>query len=211
MTAGVRKFMLTTHVTVSVGWLGAVVAYLALALTGLNDRELIATKSAYVAMETIGWFVIVPFSLAALATGLIQALGTEWGLIRHYWILAKFLLTVGGVTVLLLHLPRVTGMAEAARDVAFFNAETLLPRTQLVLHAAGGLLVLVVTTILSITKPWGMTPYGRRKQQEESTDVSTAGRPWKIDVRWVIWGVVGLALLFLIVQHIAGGRMRHHG
>ena len=48
-------------------------------------------RAAFLAMESIGWFVIVPLSLAALPTGLVQSLGTEWGLFRHCWMLAKFL------------------------------------------------------------------------------------------------------------------------
>ena len=35
MTPGLRKFALTTHVTSSVGWLGAVGAFLALAIAGV--------------------------------------------------------------------------------------------------------------------------------------------------------------------------------
>ena len=41
-------------------------------------------RGAYLAMDLIGWFVIVPLSLASLLTGLVQALGTTWGLFRHY-------------------------------------------------------------------------------------------------------------------------------
>jgi len=33
-------------------------------------------------------------SLAALATGLVQSLGTEWGLLRYYWVLGKLFLTI---------------------------------------------------------------------------------------------------------------------
>jgi len=36
-----------------------------------------------------------------------------------------------------------------------------------VVHAAGGLLVLLVLTILSVYKPRGMTRYGARRQSEE--------------------------------------------
>ena len=35
------------------------------------------------------------------------------------------------------------------------------------LHAGGGLLVLLVAVTLSVYKPWGMTRYGRRKQHEK--------------------------------------------
>jgi hypothetical protein len=37
---------------------------------------------------------------------------------------------------------------------------------QLAVHAAGGLLVLLVPAVLSVYKPPGLTPYGRRKQEE---------------------------------------------
>jgi len=117
MTPHLRRFAFTSHVTISVGWLGAVVAYLALALTGLNSQDEQLARAAYLSMGLLGWFVIVPCSLAALLSGLIQSLGTEWGLFRHYWV---------------------------------------------VVHAAGGLLVLLTATVLSVYKPWGKTGYARR-------------------------------------------------
>src|SRR5919106_4309064 len=94
MTSRVRKFALTAHVASSVGWLGAVVGFLALAVAGLMSQDELMVRGTYLAMELTGWFVIVPFSLAALATGLVQSLGTDWGLFRHYWILAKLLITI---------------------------------------------------------------------------------------------------------------------
>ena len=95
MTPRFNKFALTAHITFSVGWVGAVVAYLALAIAGLTVHDTPMVRAAYLSMELIGWFVIVPFSFAALLTGLVQSLSTQWGLFRHYWILAKFLLTTG--------------------------------------------------------------------------------------------------------------------
>lgn len=100
-----RKLALSAHVASSVGWFGAVVAFLALAVIGLRgggDDGMI--RSAYIVMEAIGWFVIVPFSVASLVTGLVQSLGTQWGLFRHYWVLAKLLITVGASVLLLVHM-----------------------------------------------------------------------------------------------------------
>ena len=84
MTPRFNKFALTAHITFSVGWLGAIVAYLALAIGGLTVHDTQMVRAAYLSMELIGWYVIVPFSLAALLTGLVEALGTQWGLLRHY-------------------------------------------------------------------------------------------------------------------------------
>jgi len=84
MTPQFRKFALTAHVTSSVGWFGAVAGFLALAITGLVGHDAHRVQAAYVAMELISWLVIVPLSLASLVTGFVQALGTPWGLLRHY-------------------------------------------------------------------------------------------------------------------------------
>jgi hypothetical protein len=155
MTPGLRKVTLTAHIVCSLGWLGAVVAYLPLALTGLSSPDTEKVRAAYLAMELIGWCVLVPLSLAALLTGLVQALGTEWGLFRHYWVRAKFVLTIGATTVLLLHMPAVSRMVAGGFE---------LPRAQFVVQAAGGLAVLPAVTILSIFKPWGPTAYGPRQK-----------------------------------------------
>lgn len=151
MTPRLRKFAFTAHVTFSVGWLGAVAAYLAPATAGLASQDAEMVRAAYVTMDLIVRFVIVPCSLAALLTGLVQSLGTEWGLFRHYWILVKFLLTIGAVIVLLLHMPTLSRVAEMTLASADFGAL----RIQLLVHAAGGLLVLLTATALSVYKPWG--------------------------------------------------------
>jgi len=166
MTPGLRKFVLTAHVTSSVGWLGAVVVYLALAVAALTIQDAQTVRGAWIAMELTGWFVIVPLALASLLIGLVQSLSTPWGLFRHYWVMMKFLLTVFATTVLLLHMPTVSYFAGVAAETDSANLSGL--RGEL-LHAGGGLLVLLVNTTLSVYKPRGMTRYGWRKQHERRT------------------------------------------
>jgi len=94
MTPRFRKFALTAHVTSSVAWLGAVASFLALAVAGLTSQDAQMVRAAYLAMDLTAWCVIVPLSFASPLTGLVQSLGTEWGLFRHYWVLIKFLITI---------------------------------------------------------------------------------------------------------------------
>ncbi|MFI9771640.1 hypothetical protein ACIHJG_32880 [Streptomyces sp. NPDC052415] len=75
---------LTLHVTSAVGWLGAVAAFLARAVAGLTSSSPQMVRGAYLAMDVVGWYVIVPFSIVCLLTGLVQSLGTVWGLLPHY-------------------------------------------------------------------------------------------------------------------------------
>jgi hypothetical protein len=176
MKPRLRKLGVTAHVTFSVGWLGADAGFLALAIAGLISQDAQMVRAAYLAMDVIGWFVIVPFSFGALLTGLVLALGTPWGLFRHYWILAKFLLTIVAIVVLLVH---TNAMREAASRVSGVAGETFSGlrahlaasgagghlgdvQMQLAVAAGAGLLVLLTTTTLGVYKPWGKTPYGRR-------------------------------------------------
>lgn len=172
MTPGVRKFALTVHVTCSVGSLGAVAGFLALAVTGLTSNSVQVGRSAYVGMELIAWFVIVPLVTGSLLTGLVQSLGTTWGLFRHYWVVMKLLLIVLVAVVLLLQMESISYMARLAAEATLADAAFLGVRRSLVIHAAGGLLVLLVPVALSVYKPRGMTRYGWRRQHEPRTVVT---------------------------------------
>jgi len=220
MTPSLRKFVLTVHVTFSVGWLGSVVAYLALAVAALTSQDAQTVRAAWIAMELTGWFAIVPLALASLLVGVVNALGTPWGLFRHYWVLVKFLLTVFATIILLLHMPTVSHFAGIAAETDGVSLAGL--RGELI-HAGGGLLVLLAATILSIYKPRGMTPYGRRKQRERPkvsetdllSDPDSSARPDQgstiIAPRWVyVIGIhaIGLVLLF-VALHLAGIGPRH--
>jgi hypothetical protein len=190
MTPRLRKFVLTAHITSSVGWLGAVVSYLALAIAGLTSKDEQIVDSTFLSMELTGWFVIVPLSVASLVTGLVQSLGSEWGLCRHYWVLVKFVLTVGATTVLFLHMPAVGRKSGAMAEV---------------IHAGGGLLVLGMATTLSVYKPWGRTPYGRRERRDQNDVIGAEPSSTKISL-WgmcVLVGAIGIVLV-LVGLHLAG-------
>jgi hypothetical protein len=200
MTPALRKLTLTAHVTVSVGWLGALAAFLAHALASLISKDEQMVRAASLAMALIAWLVILPLSLASLITGLVQALGTAWGLLRHYWILFKLLLTVVATVVLLLKLGPISYLANAARETTFSSADLIGLRTSLMVHAGGGLLVLLATTALAVYKPRGMTRYGLRKQREQdNSSVELAWGSGTRPPRWVkVFGVV-IAILVLLV------------
>jgi uncharacterized membrane protein len=165
MTPTLRKSALTAHVISSVGWLGAVAGFLALAVAGLTSRDEQIVRAAYLAMDLTAWFVIVPLSFASPLTGLVQSLGTPWGLFRQYWVLLKLLMTIPSTALLLVHMQPINYVAGVATRKALSSADLHELRGQLVIEAGAALLVLLVATILSVYKPEGMTQYGWRKQQ----------------------------------------------
>ena len=211
MTPRWRKLGLTAHIVASVGWLGAVAAFLALSLVGLENRDPMAVRAAYLAMQLIGGFVIVPLGLATLVTGVIQSLGTEWGLVRYYWVLAKLVLTIGAVALLLLH--QFTEVAEAARRVSIAAAGLPPGADQLGLRlaatAALAVVALVAATVLSVFKPWGRI---RRESSQTTGEPGQAASAYGFPPRLKIWLIVGgIIVAGFIALHLSGaiGRHRH--
>ncbi len=216
MTPPVRKFALTAHITASVSWLGAVAAFLALAVAGLTTHDMQRMRAAYLATETITWYVIVPLAFGSLLTGLVVSLGTPWGLFRHYWVLVKFMLTILATVLLLLHSRPIGVLAAAVREPTWSGDFRGL-QIQLVGDAGAALLALLVNVTLSVYKPQGMTVYGRRIQRErdegrvadDETSPNTERAP-----RWMKGFAIliaGLILLFFML-HLAGGGLGalHH-
>ena len=166
MNAAVRKLMLTLHLTCSVGWLGTVVAYLTLDLVVAASTDAHAVRSAWTAMGLITFAVLVPFAVASFITGLAMAVGTHWGLFRHWWVLISFVLTLLALVVLMVETRVIAYSAELAADASVPAAEVLaLPPT--LPHSIGGLMVLLLVQILNVYKPRGLTPRGWRRQQAE--------------------------------------------
>jgi hypothetical protein len=188
MAPGVRKFALTAHIASSVGFLGAVVGFLALAVAGVASQHVQMVRAAYLAMELTAWFVIVPLAVASLLTGIVQALGTEWGLLRHWWVVVKFLISILATSVLLIYLTyrqtlgHLAGVAAETSSGADLEA---LRSPSPLLHGTVAVVLLLVATTLSVYKPRGLT---------------TASMP-----SWVkVFGIVALLLALFVVLFLTG-------
>lgn len=154
-----RKVALTAHIGASVGWFGAVLTFLVLAVVGITSEDDRLVRGAYLVAEPVVWYVIVPFAVASLLTGLISALGSAWGLVRHHWVLLKLALNVFATVVLLLYTQTVGHLADIAGDSA--ADLSLLRSPTFVLHSGGALVLLVVALVLAVYKPRGVTRFGR--------------------------------------------------
>lgn len=150
-----RKLLLTLHVVTSVGFIGAVAAFLALAVAGASSTDPALLSAAYLGMNLITWPVIVPLASASLLLGVLQSLGTPWGLFRYYWVILKLVLTVVAIAVLLVQTPIISALAQAAPGGDLTDLAS--GRFAMILHSVGGMTVLVLVTALSIYKPRGMT------------------------------------------------------
>jgi len=204
MSPAVRRFALTTHVTSSVGWLGAVFVFLGHAVIGLTSQDPQIVRGVYLVMEPAAWFALLPLALAALLTGLVQSLGTTWGLFRHYWVVFKLLITVCATVILLVYMSTFREMAAVASDPrvdigAVRNASPAL-------HAGLALAALLIATCLAIYKPTGLTAFGRTRGGALEGQTRSATAAWMLAV--AITAIV--LMLLLIGVHLTGHRPGAH-
>ena len=155
-TTAQRNTLLSLHVSSSIGWFGALLVFGVHAVAALTSADAVVVRGAAVAMQGAAWYVILPLALMSLFSGIVQAIGGSWGIARHYWIVIKLVLTVVATAVLLAKLSPIDALAA----MAYPDADSYRLRTSLLVHAAGGLVILAIATILAIFKPVGRLGMG---------------------------------------------------
>ena len=216
LAPAIRKFTFATHVTTSVGWIGAVLVFLALAAIGLSSEDERTVRGAYLVMAPAAWFVLVPLAHASLLSGVVLSLGTAWGLMRHYWVVLKLVITAFSTVILLIYMGTFRQMAGVAADPVVELG--LVRNPSPLLHAILALALLLVATVLAIYKPFGMTPYGTRLQMQARGGLHSLGsttvrasaerrtRRWE----YLLWIVALAVLALIIVSHLLGSGTHGH-
>jgi len=214
MTPALRKLAITAHVSFSIGWVGAIAAFLVLSIAGLTSNSADVVRGAYISMDLIGRFAILPLCFAALATGLIQALGTPWGLMRYYWVLIKFGLTIVATILLLQHY--FGAVAAAAERVSgttgdqLFSPDLTPLKVELVRAPALAIALLLFIATLGVYKPWGLTAYGRRRLQEQGKMAHETHYETPLGVKLFL-ALCALVVLMVVVLHLTGHGLGGHG
>ena len=161
------KLLLTSHILVSVGWLGTVFAKLVLGLVAVRTSEPELARALLLAMNVVN-LAFPPIAIATIVTGVLLSLGTRWGLLQHYWVIAKQALTVGVIVTAVRLGDRLIQQSAAGASGQALDSGTLLgivglAALPLIALSLVHLVMLGLATVLSVYKPWGLTPFGRRK------------------------------------------------
>jgi hypothetical protein len=128
-------------------------------------------------------------------------------LFRYYWIVMKFGLAIFATIALLIHQFGV--MAVAAKRVSgsaaetFFSADLGPEKTELVRAPSLAILLLLVATSLGVYKPWGLTGYGRRKQQERRKVEQEPNNETPLGVK-IFYAVICVVVLVVVALHLTG-------
>jgi hypothetical protein len=143
-----RKAILTLHLITAVGWLGADMVLLMLGIAGLTGG--VGKDVAYPAMSLVGAALFVPLTYLVWVIGVVNAVGTPWGLLRWWWVAVKLVIVT--VMLFLVTFLLYPGLVHAG------ELKDALPRRDqinLVVAPSVSSTLLIVATVLSTYKPWG--------------------------------------------------------
>ena len=141
-----HRALLVGHVLSAVGWFGLAVTVAFVAVAGSR-----ADDAAY--SEVIGHlWLSVPLGLTAAVTGLALSITTRWGLVRHWWVVAKEAITV---TVIATDVLVVWPEMDRAVDTGTPGS---IPGP-IYAHCV----VLAIAAALSVIKPKARTPFAAHK------------------------------------------------
>src|SRR5690349_7644871 len=144
MAKRARSLLVWLHVVSSVGWLSQAVALLALLLYGMKTSDVNAFRMARVLDHN----VLAIMANTSAFTGMMLSATTPWGYFRHWWVLAKFAITVSQLYV------GIFILSDNLEEAANGHVSVWMPvGTALMIGA------IAFQTWLSVAKPWGRTPW----------------------------------------------------
>ncbi|SDD66297.1 hypothetical protein [Actinokineospora iranica] len=146
------------HVLTSVGWMGQALALFTLLAVCASTADPAVRISATSMAHTLDTALLAPLANASAFTGFLLAAATAWGFFRHWWVLAKFAITVAQLYAGIFILSDAMRAAEAA---ARAGAPDPAPLPLLVGTAlmAGAI---AFQAWLSVAKPWARTPWSAK-------------------------------------------------
>lgn len=174
-----RRLVLLAHLVAALGWLGVDVVVGFLAVTGFTSNDPGRVAASYLALDTFAVPLLLVFGLSTLASGLLLSIGSGLGVIRHWWVAIKLAINVvlSGLVLLLLQ-PRLTEAASQAGQIDSTLSDRLggIPIDMLFPAFVSGA-ALLAASLLGTFKPWGPTPYGRRRTTTMPPATTCTPRP----------------------------------
>jgi hypothetical protein len=174
-----RQALVAFHAVTSAAWLGVAVMFVALSGLALSAANVRDAQTIYETMAFFDQTMLPMATMAATTSGFALGVTTQWGIVRHWWVLIKVVLSfaVLGIAFGFLHDALERAAAEAADLAAVGGAVADVTSSgQVVL---GGFMLALVSLVgamlLSLYKPRGMTPWARpvtpaQARREPSTE-----------------------------------------
>jgi hypothetical protein len=153
-----RNWLLSLHIATGGLWFGTALCSVALALSIILLNPSNALHGINLARNIMGQYIIVPSAIFSVITGVLLCSFTNWGFFKHYWVIAKqivtLLLVVLGSVWLGPMTKEMTTLSEVGQSQVLQNPNYLTLQSTVTLGGSLQTLALLAVIIVSTVKPW---------------------------------------------------------
>lgn len=158
-----QKLLKVFHVYLGGIWGGGAASLFAIhCLYSTNSGAELYTRN--MAMIYIDNYIIIPAAIGSCLTGLIYSHLTNWGYMKYYWVMIKWMFTITFIAIGFFWLiPWLNNMLEvsmAMRNSSVINSSSY--DVAMTIHLGMTIVqtvLLFFIVIISVFKPWGRTKY----------------------------------------------------
>lgn len=166
-----KSLLVAIHVISVASWIGGTLGMLLLGVylqNAANGEQLYYTLAN---MEIIDENLLKYPALLSLITGIMLSIWTQWGLVKHYWVTIKFILTILTIMIGILFLNKWTAsIGEMVKDIGFATLQNQDFQTtwwSIIITGTFNLLCLVFMVFITYYKPFGKIKKKNRKVDEK--------------------------------------------
>ncbi|RYD06529.1 hypothetical protein N752_04165 [Desulforamulus aquiferis] len=168
LTVSQKRGWLIAHVTSIVIYFSGLFGTLLLAISAKLTTEQELIYAAHLFVQYFDWFLIIPGAFASLITGVWLAVRTNWGMTKHYWVMAKWLgnifaILYGGV-FMRVWVHDNFNLIFSSPHHPLQNSFYLQNREMLFVGISLSFSILIFLFVISYLKPWG-----KRDSRERSS------------------------------------------
>ncbi|UUZ80975.1 hypothetical protein LJK88_40520 [Paenibacillus sp. P26] len=153
-----RNWFLIAHLLFTILFVGGSFTQWLLILSALTASRADTLIVSHELMHKVDLSLIIPGLLGVIITGVFLSVKTHWGLVKHYWLIVKELLTLvtlGIGSALNIWVQGTIGITEQEGLRSLQNPAYLHDRTMLMIAATVQTFLLIFVIVISVAKPWG--------------------------------------------------------
>jgi hypothetical protein len=178
-----KNWLVSAHVASGAIWLGT---GLCLVIMGVKNVHAPNGDALYAINEIAKFlddFVIVPTATLSLVTGFFLSWFTNWGFVKHYWVMTKWFLTISAIVFgtfwISPWINAMTSISATERLRALQNPLYMFDNQGMIWGGVAINICLLVVIAISLLKPWG-----RRlsEKPKKSKDNKLVGSPKSVRI-----------------------------
>jgi hypothetical protein len=165
-----KNWLVSAHIASGAIWLGT---GLCLVIMGVKNVDAPNGDALYAINEIAKFlddFVIIPTATLSLVTGFFLSWFTNWGFVKHYWVMTKWFLTLSAIVFGTFWIGpwinAMTSISAAERLQALQNPLYMFDNQGIIWGGLSINICLLVIIAVSLLKPWGRRLSGKSKQSE---------------------------------------------